>query len=297
MPLPLVSIITLNYNNSEATYRFLESTLGLNYDNYEVIVVDMDSKSDKPDSDKIRAYQHTRFIQHSSNEGFSAGNNIGIKNANGEYLFLVNNDTVLTPDILNILVSTFKVDENIALVSPRINQLHQKNLIEYAGFKPMNLFTGRTASLGFNEEDKGQLNSITETASVHGAAMMIRAAKIQQLGYLPEMYFLYYEEWEYSFRAKKKNLKVLYNGKAVIYHEGSGSVQNFSVTKTYFLNRNRILFIRRNAKSFQKIFFYLYYAFLAFPKSLLYFTIKEKEGLKPYLAAVSWNLKNRIGND
>jgi GT2 family glycosyltransferase len=293
LPLPLVSIITLNYNNSGATYRFLDSTLLLEYDNYEVIVVDMDSKLDKPDANRIKNYQHTRFIQHTSNDGFSAGNNLGIRNAKGDFLFLVNNDTILTPAILNILTATFNNDPGIALVSPRINQLHKKNRIEYAGFYPMNLFTGRTSSIGFNEEDRGQFNHVRETASVHGAAMMIRTEKLRELGYLPEMYFLYYEEWEYSFMAKKKNLKVIYNGNAVIYHEGSGSVEKFSSLKTYFLNRNRILFIRRNASFIQKYFFFLYYGLLVLPKSILYFIMKESQGLKPYLAAVRWNLKNR----
>lgn len=293
MPLPLVSIITLNYNNSEATYRFLDSTLLLEYDNYEVIVVDMDSKLDKPDANRIKNYQHTRFIQHTSNEGFSSGNNLGIRNAKGEFLFLVNNDTILTPSILNVLTSTFDNDPDITLVSPCINQLHNKNRIEYAGFNPMNLFTGRTSSIGFNEEDRQQFNQVRETASVHGAAMMIRADKLKELGYLPEMYFLYYEEWEYSFSARKKNLKIVYNGNAVIYHEGSGSVEKFSSLKTYYLNRNRILFIRRNASTIQKYFFFIYYGLVVLPKSMLYFIMKERQGLKPYLAAVSWNLKNR----
>ena len=293
MPLPLVSIITLNYNNSEATFRFLDSTLSLEYDNYEVIVIDMDSRLDKPDINRIKKYPHTRFIQHTSNDGFSAGNNLGIKNAKGEFLFLVNNDTILTPSILKVLTSTFNADPDIALVSPRIIQLHKKNRIEYAGFNPMNLFTGRTSSIGFNEEDGSQYNELRETASVHGAAMMIRSDKLKKLGYLPEKYFLYYEEWEYSFMAKKKNLKVMYNGEAVIYHEGSGSVEKFSSVKTYYLNRSRILFIRRNASFIQKYFFYLYYGLLVVPRSILYFIMKERQGLKPYLAAVRWNLKNR----
>lgn len=293
MLLPLVSIITLNFNNSEATYRFLDSTLLLEYDNYEVIVVDMDSKLDIPDANRIKNYQHTRFIQHTSNEGFSAGNNLGIRNAKGEYLFLVNNDTILTPSILNVLTSTYDNDTDITLVSPRINQLLKKNRIEYAGFNPMNLFTGRTSSIGFNEEDRQQFNQVRETASVHGAAMMIKADKLKELGYLPEMYFLYYEEWEYSFIARKKNLKIVYNGNAVIYHEGSGSVEKFSSLKTYYLNRNRILFIRRNASTIQKYFFFIYYGLFVLPKSMLYFIMKERQGLKPYLAAVRWNLKNR----
>lgn len=295
MPLPLVSIITLNYNNSQATYRFLDSTLNLGYDNFEVIVVDMNSELDKPDINRINDYRHTRFIQHYSNDGFSAGNNLGIKNAKGEFLFLVNNDTVLTPGILNLLTSTFNKDPEIAMVSPRINQLHDRNRIEYAGFNPMNLFTGRTSSVGYNEEDRGQYNEVRETASIHGAAMMIKAEKINEIGYLPEIYFLYYEEWEYSFTARKKNLKVLYNGNALIYHEGSGSVEKYSSTKTYFLNRNRILFIRRNAPTFHKYFFYVYYVLFVLPKSILFFILKERQGLKPYLAAVSWNLKNRAG--
>ena len=104
----LVSVITLNWNNTKVTCEFLSSLKDQNtYKNIEVIVVDNDS-ADDPSTTFTSAYPSVKFIRNNRNLGFSGGNNIGIKAASGEYLFIVNNDTEFTPGLIESLIEVFK---------------------------------------------------------------------------------------------------------------------------------------------------------------------------------------------
>src|SRR5882724_12013114 len=94
-PYPLVSLITVHYDHLSDTIEFLESTKGLTYPNIEIIVVDNNSPKEKPSEEVKRNYPHIRFIQNSKNLGFAGGNNTGLREARGDYIFLLNNDTLL----------------------------------------------------------------------------------------------------------------------------------------------------------------------------------------------------------
>jgi GT2 family glycosyltransferase len=290
---PLISIITLNYNNAAVTYRFLESTLHFHYKQYEILVIDMNSEYDLPNAEKINRYRNTVLIKNPVNNGFSGGNNLGISKAKGDYIFLLNNDTIVSPDLLNNLLETFILNNLIGIASPMILQLREPNLIEYAGFQKMNMYTARTRAIGFNQPIDEKYLKPYLTASSHGAAMMISKKVIDAIGQLPEKYFLYYEEWEYCLKAAKAGFKIMYNGNARIYHEGSVSTNTGSNIKDYYLNRSRILFMRRNATLMQGTLFIIYYLFIAFPKNLITYLFKNRKGLEPYLSSLNWNLTNK----
>src|SRR3978361_1681037 len=95
---PLISIITVNYNNTNVTADLLRSILHLKYSNIEVIVVDNDS-SENPFEQLKKIISSAQIILSTKNLGFAGGNNLGIKAAKGDYLFFVNNDTELSPQI------------------------------------------------------------------------------------------------------------------------------------------------------------------------------------------------------
>ncbi len=253
----------------------------------------MNSEYDKPDGDKIKSFKNAVLINNPVNNGFSAGNNLGIRKAKGDYLLLLNNDTIVSPELLQNLIATFQLDHQAGIVSPLILQLKQPSRIEYAGFQRMNMFTARTKAIGFNKIVEDKYLKVYPSASAHGAAMMIKKEVINVIGYLPEEYFLYYEEWEYSIKAQKKGFHILYNGNAKIFHEGSVSTNSGSTIKDYYLNRSRILFMRRNANLLQGSIFLLYYIFIVFPKTILYYLFKNKKGLPAYLSSLNWNLFNK----
>ncbi|HEY0356599.1 MAG TPA: glycosyltransferase, partial [Flavisolibacter sp.] len=104
---PLISIITLTWNQTKITCEFLESTRKFNYKNYEIIVCDMGSDIDPTEEINAGNYPNTRVIRSEKNLGFSGGNNWGIRQAKGDYIFIVNNDTEVTPDLLDVLLQPF----------------------------------------------------------------------------------------------------------------------------------------------------------------------------------------------
>jgi len=290
---PLVSIITLNYNQSQTTVEFLESSKKLQYPNYEILVCDMAS-SDNPTSIIFpERYPNTRLLLSDKNLGFAAGNNWGMDQAKGEYYFIVNNDTILTPDILDLLIAPFEKDPAIGVTCPKILYHSHPNTIQYAGFYPMNLYTARTTTIGYMEEDKGQHNTARPTAGAHGCAMLVKKEVVEKTGRFPELFFLYYEEWDWSARILKAGYTIWYTPSASIYHKESMSVGKFNPMKVYYHTRNRILYIRRNSTPFQLIVFTCFFSLFSIPKSVLKYLLQgNMELLKNFLKGVFWNLKH-----
>src|SRR5688572_22898393 len=131
-----VSIITVNFNQPAVTEEFLHSIkTTCKYENIEIVVVDNGSKENHVPQ-WIEMFSGIRFLRSAENLGFAGGNNMGIKEATGDYLFLVNNDTEFTPGLVESLVAILDSDPKIGMVSPKIRYHQDKNLIQYAGFTP-----------------------------------------------------------------------------------------------------------------------------------------------------------------
>jgi len=288
---PFISIITLNYNQTDVTCAFLASTEKLNYTNYEILVCDMASAEDPSSKILSGNYRNTRLLLNPQNLGFAGGNNWGMSEAKGDFFFIVNNDTEVTPNLLNELLAPFTTDASIGVTCPKIMFFDKPNVIQYAGFNPMNNFTGRTSSVGIWEEDKGQHNTPGITHGAHGCAMMVKREVIEKAGRFPEKFFLYYEEWDWSARIQKAGFKIWYTPGATIYHKESMSVGKSNPMKVYYHTRNRILYIRRNANFFQKTIFSLFFIGFTVPKSIIGFLVKKQFAqLKNFLKGATWNL-------
>ncbi|MFI5195157.1 MAG: glycosyltransferase family 2 protein, partial [Chitinophagales bacterium] len=207
---PLVSIITLNYNQAPVTREFLESSKKLHYRNYEILVCDMASSIPPETVFAASDFPNTRLLHSDRNLGFSGGNNWGIRHAKGEFIFIVNNDTELTPDLIRLLLEPFYLNPSIGAVSPKIKYSEHPDIIQYAGFRPMNKFTGRTSTVGDGERDTGQYAVSRATPAAHGCAMMVKKEVIEKTGMFPENFFLYYEEWDWSDRIQKAGYVIWY---------------------------------------------------------------------------------------
>ena len=284
-----VSIITVNFNQPKVTEELLQ-TIPATYDNLEIIVVDNGSKVLSMDNWQAN-YPHVKFIRSDENLGFAGGNNLGINHATGDYLFLVNNDTEFTTGLVEKLVTVMDANSAIGMVSPMIKYYSNKELIQYAGYTQMNYYTCRNSCIGLREKDTGQYNNITApTAYCHGAAMMIRMEAIEKAGLMSENFFLYYEEVDWCEHIKRAGYEAWVCTEAVIYHKESVSVGKKSRLKEYFMNRNRILFIRRNAPFINKLVFYPYFVLLVAPRNILSY-IKDKNAnfIPMLLKAIWWN--------
>jgi len=292
---PLVSIITLNWNSTAVTCEFLCSIKEQNsYHNIEVIIVDNASKED-PTKTFLSIYPSAKVIRNQVNLGFSGGNNAGLRIAKGEYLFIVNNDTEFTPGLLDGLVSLFKEHSDAGIVSPKFHYFFDKGTIEYAGYKPVNIFTGRNSMVGCREKDNGQYDEVKETEYAHGGGMMVSRKVIEKAGLMPEEFFLYYEEFDWSVRIRKKGFKIYYQPKSLIYHKESMTTGKLSSLKTFYLTRNRILFMRRNISFMGLSVFFFYFTFFTIPKNTISYLVKrQKDHLISFWKGILWHFNSNI---
>ncbi len=293
-----VSIITVNFNHSHVTDELLDSIRSKNtYKNIEIIVVDNGSK-DNPVPVWESKYPEANFIRSETNLGFAGGNNLGLNSATGDYLFFVNNDTEFTEGLIDTLVDTLIQHPEVGVVSPKLLYFDQPQMLQYAGYTPMNYFTARNACIGQFETDKGQYDHLVgPTGFAHGAAMMVTRQAIQKSGPMAENFFLYYEELDWADRIRRNGFDIWVNMKATIYHKESISVGKKSALKEYYMNRNRILFIRRNAPFFKAVCFYFYFLLIVTPRNLLtYIREKNYTFIKQLFNAIWWNLTNGINS-
>jgi GT2 family glycosyltransferase len=286
---PLVSIITINYNQSGVTLELLRSLRGITYPNIEVIVVDNASPSDEPDIIKSQ-YPEIVLLKSNKNLGFAGGNNMGIRVSKGEYLLFLNNDTEVDSGFLEPMIELFEKDQAIGMISPKILFHHTPNTIQYAGYTSMNPYTIRQNLIGYWQKDIGQFNKVTETYSIHGAAMMVPRKVIEDVGMMTEIYFLYYEEHDWCSKIKKAGYSIYYQPQSVVYHKESISTGKESPLKVYYIARNRILYARRNSTGVTLIINFIYFNLISFPKSIIKYLIQRRFNLIiPVLKAFTWN--------
>lgn len=287
---PLVSLITVNYNQPQVTADFLRSLACLTYANWEVIVVDNAS----PDHSSAYLTKEFPFITHISspiNLGFAGGNNIGLHFAKGEYLFLVNNDTEVTPGLVGSLVAYLQEHPTCGIACPKIKYFYMPDTIQYAGAIGLHPLTSRSFDIGYLEKDLGQFDDTRVTDLPNGAAMMISAAHLREVGQMSELFFLYYEELDWAARFKKAGYPVHYVGSAEIYHKESVSTGKNSAFKTYYLYRNRFLYIRRNYRGIRWFIAASFFVGISSPVHMCKHAVKnEWDHVRSIWKALVWNI-------
>jgi GT2 family glycosyltransferase len=290
-----VSIITVNFNQPKVTQELLLSISKTNtYPDIEIIVVDNGSKVN-PVADLQGEFPSVKFIRSDINLGFAGGNNVGIKAATGDYYFLVNNDTEFTGGLIKKLLDLLDGHPEVGMVSPRIQYFDDPTLIQYAGYTPMNYYTCRNSTIGQFGRNGDDYNSVIgPTGYAHGAAMMVKKEATDKAGLMFENYFLYFEELDWGDRIKRAGYQIWMRGDTVIYHKESVSVGKNSWLKEYFMNRNRILFIRRNAPAFAALVFYVYFLLLVAPRNVIgYVKSGNSNFIKYLLKAIWWNIAHK----
>jgi len=266
-----LSIITVNYNGFKDTCELIDS-IPFN-DSMEVIVVDNASTEDKA-SFIQNNYPNVKVLRNEKNLGFAGGNNLGIKAAKGKYIFLVNNDTIFKDVNVQSLIDRLESSPKIGVVCPKIRFSWGNNPIQFTGYTPLSKITVRNKSIGFGEEDRGQYNTPHSTPYAHGAAMMIKREVINKVGLMPECYFLYYEELDWSMMITRAGYEIWYEPACTIYHKESQTTGQNSPLRTYYITRNRLLLVKRNWKSFTKYISYFYLIILVASRDIIKNTIK-----------------------
>ncbi len=258
-----ISIITINYNGLKDTCELID-TLPLENDKLEVIVVDNASLQDEASIIEQR-YPRVTVVRSSKNLGFAGGNNLGIQASHGRYLFFINNDTIIETkneeqrnNFLQPLIERLESSDKIGMVCPKIRFSWGNHLIQYAGYTPLSSITMRNHSIGFGEEDHGQYDTPHQTPYAHGAAMLVKREVINRVGMMPECFFLYYEELDWSMMIRRAGYEIWFDPSFTVYHKESQSTGQDSPLRTYYLTRNRLLFVRRNIHQPERLLSYIY---------------------------------------
>lgn len=267
----LISIITVNYNGFNDTCELID-TLPLNDDSLEVIVID--NASEKNEALLIEArYPNVKAIRSNTNLGFAGGNNLGINAAAGKYLFFINNDTFIKDFNINVLINRLESSNEIGMVCPKIRFAWEDNPIQFAGYTKLSRITLRNKAIGFGEKDMGQHNTPHPTPYAHGAAMLVKREALEKVGKMPECYFLYYEEYDWSIMFRRAGYEIWYEPLFTIYHKESKSTGQNSPLKTYYITRNRLLLARRNEKTYIKYIIYCYLIGIVALRDILKYSI------------------------
>ena len=248
---PLVSVIVLNYNAGELLVNCVNSLKKSEYTNLEILVVDNIS-SDGSQKKCKEQFPDIRLIQNEKNLGYCGGNNVGIREAKGEFIVILNPDTIVDPNWLNELIIAYdKFGEG--LYQPKILSLNEENIIQSTG-NMLHVF-----GFGF-ARDKGnkiidKIEEIEKIGYASGTCLFTSKKVIDKVGYLDEFLFLYHDDLDLGWRAAQIGINSYHVPKSKIFHVESYSLK-WSAKKFYWLERNRkyCLLTHYSKQTYSKIF-------------------------------------------
>ena len=239
----LVSIIILNYNGNEFLENCIESIIRETQKKFELIIVDNNSP-DKSGEKFSKKYESCKFILNQKNVGVSEGLNIGIRNASGSHIILLNNDLIVAPKWLDYLFQAYR-EKGEGLYQPKFLKMKDKKIIDSAG-NLINIF-----GFGFSREkgkkDNLQYNTIEEIGFAAGTCLFCSKKNFDEIGLFDEKLFAYNEDLDFGWRARLSNYKSYYVPKSIVYHHGSAQWK-WSGEKFYLLERNRWIVLLSNYK-------------------------------------------------
>jgi GT2 family glycosyltransferase len=243
----LIRAVIVNFNGYQDTIECLASLKSQIDVKWEPLILDNGSSNDSVSQIKA-AHPNVEMLVMDTNLGFSGGNNVAIKHVldNGcDYVFLVNNDTTMEPDCLRNLLECAKAHPDAAVITPAIYLYSDQTRPWFTG-SAMNIAEGIVT----NKTDDVRTQNITrpfDTAYANGCAMLVRAEVMRKLGGFDERFFCYWEDTDWSFRAKEQGYRCLVCPTAILYHKVSSTIKKKSNHLAYYMTRNQLLFVSKHA--------------------------------------------------
>ena len=231
---PLVSIIILNYNAGELLLNCVESIKKSAYKNLEIIVVDNIS-TDKSQKICKEKYPDIKLIQNDENFGYCEGNNIGIRKAKGDFIMILNPDTIVEPNCIRELIFAHeRLGEG--LYQPKILSLNEKQVLQSTGNMLHVFGFGYAKDKGKKDEEVDE--EIKKIGYASGTCLFTSRNVLEKVGLLDSFLFLYHDDLDLGWRASQIGINSYYVPKSKIYHVESYSLK-WSAKKFYWLERNR----------------------------------------------------------
>ena len=231
---PLVSIIVLNYNAGKLLHSCINSIKKSNYKNFEIIVVDNIS-SDNSQNECKKRFPEIKLIQNNKNFGYCEGNNIGIRNANGEFIIILNPDTIVESTWIDELFEAYQ-EFGDGLYQPKILSLNENNVIQSTGNMIHVFGFGFARDKGNKVVDK--IEEIEKIGYASGTCLFTSREVVDKIGLLDEFLFLYHDDLDFGWRAAQIGINSYYVPKSKVFHVESYSLK-WSSKKFYWLERNR----------------------------------------------------------
>ena len=253
---PKIAIVILNWNGAADTLECLRSVCGIEYSNFEILVVDNGSTDGSVEA--IRQYNPSiRIIETGGNLGYAAGNNVGIRVAlkdGSDFVLLLNNDTIVDSALVKKFVVAAGTIPNAGILGAKIYFYSEKKKISYAGGKWKNIFSGCT-HIGEGVLDDGQsFNRVDETDFVTGCALFIRREVIEAIGLLDERFFLTFEDTDWYYRARRRGYQCIFVPSSIVWHKVAASFAGEnSPLRVYFSSRNRLLWAEKHLNWLQRV--------------------------------------------
>ena len=232
---PLVSVIILNYNAGNLLSECIESVLKTDYEKFEIIIVDNDSKDDSVDRCKEK-FRDVQIIENKKNLGYCEGNNVGIRNAKGEFIAILNPDTVVDSNWLKELIKGYEIFGD-GMYQPRFLTTNNHKILQGTG-NMINLF-GFGFARNKGDIDEGQFNEPERIGYASGTCLFTSKKIIEELDMFDSFLFAYHDDLDLCWRAALKNIKSYYIPSSIVYHPPEGYTFKWNSFKFYLLERNR----------------------------------------------------------
>lgn len=246
MPEPLVVTIILNTNRREDTLACLASLAESRYQNHEIIV--LDNASTDGSVEAIRAtFPDVTIIELEDNWGYAGNNNVGVWAAlerGADWVFVLNEDTVLDPDCLPRMVNVGQSAADVGVVGPMVYHYDEPDVIQSAGGRLDRAW--HSVHMGANEPDEGQFSQPCPVDWISGCAIMVRREVVEAVGALDERFFYYWEETEWCLRAGRQGWQVMHAPQAKLWHKGVQRDYQPNPSVTYYNTRNRLLMLAKH---------------------------------------------------
>ena len=275
------SVVIVNYNGADDTLECLDSLNKIDYHDYEIILVDNASSDASSVLNEVhKNFSAVKILAMPRNLGFAGGNNAGIKTAlddGARYVILLNNDTIVAHDFLSQMIKTAESDENIGIIGAKIYYFAEKNRVWYNGGTFNWIGGGRHIQDGTVDEnlDDGEIKN---TEYVTGCALLIKREVVEKIGLLCEDFFMYYEDIEWSLRARKAGYKTVIAPAAHIWHKVSRSASKMGAPVIHYYNiRNALLLTKMRAPAPVKVLVYLWSAYHYAKQSIKLIMFRSRE--------------------
>lgn len=243
---PLVISVILNTNRKDDTLECLASLHNSTYIHHRAIV--LDNASTDGSVEAIReAYPEVQIIPLQANLGYAGNNNVGIQAAidqGAEWVFVLNEDTILAEDCLAQLVAEASLHEHCGIIGPMVYHYNEADVIQSAGGRLSPLW--ESEHIGHNEQDHGQYNTPRQVDWISGCAIMVRREAIEQAGKIDERFFYYYEETEWCVRISRAGWQIWHLPQAKLWHKGVQRDYQPSPNVTYYSTRNYLLLMKKH---------------------------------------------------